>query len=181
MTQNILSQQQVEAISEVAEHPRNELLPKFLFELGIRLNEARLLDRSDLTKDADSWKISVRNQMTGEIRKLTLQESAPELENWLENHPRSEEDSPLLVDRNGNRITAHIINTILSHLGEKAKKSNKQLFGSKFEPKKSMVYNLRRSSAHHKINNDPDFNEAKVKWWFGWKTGRQVEFFRQEK
>lgn len=171
---HILDPQQVEALSEEAETPIKSLLPKLLFQLGLRAVEVENLDRSDLSKKGDIWEVSVRDQMKDETRVLLL-DCCKELETWLKNHPRSEEDDfSLLVDRDGETIPHHYINRILKHLGQEAQESNPQLFGNDFEPENLTIYDFRKSSAHHKINRS-DLNEAQVRWWFSWATNKPVE------
>lgn len=162
-------------MSKAADNSLESLLPKFLFELGLRNYELENLDISDLQERDDYWEISV--DYRDGTRRLMLVESVPELEAWLEDHPESEEHSPLLV-RNGKRITGQKIRLIVKKLGAKANESDKKLFGDECDPESLTPHDFRFSCALDKC--EKQFSNSLLKHWFGWSTSEIPRNYQEE-
>lgn len=185
---NLLSPKQVRMLSEVAQNPRDGLLPFFLLDSGGRTSEISDRKIGDFEQKDGYWVGTFHDSKNNkEDRTLPLVHCQSKLQTWLEYHPRSgDEDAPLWVclSNNGNadygsKMTKKAINSALKTLGERAEKKYPGEF-QRINVEKLSVYDFRHSSASWR-GTEKGFGLQQLMWWYAWiDTGRAKTYLKDD-
>lgn len=97
LPEDMLTLQEVRALVDAADNPRDRALVSILYESGCRLSEVTNILQKDVKID-QYGAIIVVNGKTG-MRRIRLIDSAPDLTLWLNNHPLKGDNNPLFNDR----------------------------------------------------------------------------------
>lgn len=167
---DILTPEEVLAMSQAADNMRDRAIPLALFETMVRNAEFRQWNIEDVLKGVKDGFAKIRVKGKGNIRyNAYLVESLPAVLAWCENHPlrAKEGKQPIWVslgrgkDKYGHRISPGSLNTILRNLAERA--------GVK---KKVTAHILRHSGITWKMKNG--FNPQILKKCIGHKQSSNV-------
>lgn len=159
----LLNENDIKRLLDVADHPRDKALISMLWESGCRVGELCSMLISNVEIDKYGLLISVHGK-TGS-RKLRLISSTQHLMTWLKMHPlRKDKSSPLWINfgsKNQNEIVSYPrVNNMLKKHFKKAgidKKSNPHIF--------------RHSRATYLANH---LTEFQMNQYFGWKQGSDM-------
>jgi integrase/recombinase XerD len=159
----IFTKAEVRKMIEAAGHPRNKAIVAMLYEGGLRIGELASLKIKNVAFDEYGAVIKVRGK-TGE-RVVRVVSSASLVAQWLEMHPRREdEEAPLWVNLSTNYkkegITYQGIAQNLKRIARKA--------GVK---KKVTPHIFRHSRATHLAKK---LTEAEMNVYFGWVQGSDM-------
>ncbi|MFH1840092.1 MAG: site-specific integrase [Nanoarchaeota archaeon] len=155
---DILTEDEVKKLIDVADHPRDKAFISLLYELGARVGEIGLLRIKDVTKDKYSFIIDLRGKTGHRTPRVVI--SDPYLTNWLNNHPLKDDlNAPLWVTlgmRAHQRLGYASVRKLLARLKKKA-------------GIKKRIYNhlFRHTRVTHLLGNK-QINEAQAKVYFGW-------------
>lgn len=97
LPEDMLTLQEVRALIDAADNPRDKALVSILYESGCRLSEITNIMQKDVKIDQYGAVIFV-NGKTG-MRRIRLIDSAPDIMLWLNNHPLKGDNNPLFNDR----------------------------------------------------------------------------------
>jgi integrase len=161
LPEEILTQEQVQAIIVAARRARDKALIAVLYESGCRIGEVLSLRMRQIQQHPHGVQITV-NGKTG-TRRLLLIASAPYLTAWLNEHPRrSDPDSPLWP-------TADYRTAGLSHgCASQIIKAAARRAGVRTAVN---PHNFRHSRATHLANH---LTEAQMKEYLGWVQGSDM-------
>lgn len=97
-TKDVLSEEEVYKMVDIAQHSRDKAIISLLYETGSRIGEIINLNVSDVVFDEKGYNFVSRGK-TGEVYKRVVNFKAVELlKNWLNNHPlREKSDAPLWI------------------------------------------------------------------------------------
>lgn len=97
-TKDVLSEEEVYKMVDIAQHLRDKAIISLLYETGSRIGEISDLNISDVVFDEKGYNFVSRGK-TGEVYKRVVNFKAVELlKNWLKNHPlREKSDAPLWI------------------------------------------------------------------------------------
>jgi integrase len=155
---DILTEQEIEKLIEVAEHPRDKAFISLLYELGARISEIGNLRIKDISRDKYSYIIDISGK-TGHRTPRVIQ-SDPYLTTWLNMHPmRDDPDAPLWVtigERQGGRMKYGSFRALLLRLVKKARLK-----------KRIHPHLFRHTRVTHLLRNK-QINESQCKVYFGW-------------
>lgn len=160
---DLLSEEDIQKLIQVAEHPRDKAFVSMLWESGARVSELGNLKIRNIIFDNYGTIITVQGK-TGS-RKIRLIASTPYLATWLNTHPlKHEADAPLWINigtRNHNKAMAYItLRALLQRLFQKAgikKRYNPHLFR----------HSRATFMAHH-------LTEFQMNQYFGWFQGSRM-------
>jgi integrase len=163
LPEELLTEEEVKALSEQAEHPRDKAFVQMLYESGCRIAELLTLRIKNVSFDDYGAILRVTGK-TGD-RRVRIVASSPSLATWLDIHPkRNEPECPLWLSRASktrllpfNYSTGNIL---LRRLAKKAgikKRVNPHLF--------------RHSRATILANK---LTEAQMKEYFGWTQSSEM-------
>jgi site-specific recombinase XerD len=123
--EQILTRQDIQNLIASVERQRDRALIALLWDSGARITEILDINIGDLAFDRYGATVIVDGK-TGQ-RKLRLISSVPDLQLWLERHPRADDPrSPLFITSRSfsggapRRLAGRTINNLLSRLGEQA-------------------------------------------------------------
>jgi len=167
-----LTASEVKKMSQQAENPRDKLLPVFMFETGSRVGEITGRDVSDNQYEGVRLKDVNLKQNYAEVeietekndktsrKTLTLVRSVGLLQDWIEKHPNTDQESKLFVtysnSSKGRNLDAARIKEILRDLADKAG-IEKTITNHVF----------RHSSATYK-GTELGWNQQRLMYWHGW-------------
>jgi len=123
----LLTRDDIKAIIEACDHPRDRALIACLYESGARRGEFLGLNIRNVEIDDRGAVIRLNpegDNKTG-TRRIRLIQSAVYLQNWIENHPNSQDrDAPLWISldqsRHGERLSEPGIRFLVKKLGRRA-------------------------------------------------------------
>ncbi len=156
---DILTENEVDRLIAVAEHPRDKAFIAMIYELGARIGEIGNMTIKDISRDEHSFILDLSGK-TGH-RTPRIVTSDPYLTSWLNVHPLKENpNAPLWVllgDRNKQeKMKYAAFRALLLRLKEKAK-IKKRLYPHLF----------RHTRVTHLLSNKL-INESQAKVYFGW-------------
>ncbi len=157
LPEEILSEEEIKKMIEVAEHPRDKAFIAVLYESGCRIGEMVNIKIKNVIFDKYGAQLIV-NGKTG-MRRIRLISSVPLLARWIELHPQKNDKEAFLWTgigtRNKNReITYEAIRAFLKKIARKAG-LNKRIY----------PYLFRHSRATFLASK---LTEAQMKEFFGW-------------
>jgi site-specific recombinase XerD len=157
MPEELLTEQDIQKLIEVSEHPRDKAFVSTLYESGCRIGELASIQLKHVTFDEYGAVILVDGK-TGR-RRLRLIASTPYLAVWLNNHPQKDDpDAPLWVTIGTRHKNKHMSYQSMSSLLRKlAKKAGIR--------KRVNPHTFRHSRATHLSTH---LTEAQMKEYFGW-------------
>jgi integrase len=98
-TDKILTEQEIDALRESADHPRNKALLEMLLDTGLRISALGTLRVQDVRLTGRAGTVTLNQEALGRkgaSGKRPLTWSKPYVANWLDTHPRSDDpDAPL--------------------------------------------------------------------------------------
>ena len=155
---DLLTENEVKRLIDVAEHPRDKAFISMLYELGARIGEIGGLRIKDVTKDEYSYLVDLSGKTGHRTPRIVI--SDPYITSWLNVHPmRNKPELPLWVVLEGER-RKHMhysgFRDLIVRLKEKAK-VRKRLYTHLF----------RHTRVTHLLLNK-EINEAQAKVYFGW-------------
>ncbi|KXB08102.1 hypothetical protein AKJ58_00945 [candidate division MSBL1 archaeon SCGC-AAA385D11] len=154
LPKEILSREEIARMAEAAERQRDEALVWVGYESGCRPGELLGLKVRDVEFDEYGGQIMVDGK-TGE-RRIRLVESAPQLKDWLFEHPKGNDpDAPIWLSGKGGSLGRWSWSRILKKLAEK-----------EGIEKRVHPHLLRHSRATHLAAHC--VNEAQLREIFGW-------------
>lgn len=160
---DLTTQQEVDQLTDKADHPRDKALVATLYESGCRIGEIGTL----LIKDVSFSKIGVHLNVIGKTgaRQVFLINAAHHLAVWLSIHPdKHNREAPLWVNigntHRGQQMNYPAIRKLLYNLFKKAGVN-----------KKSKPHNFRHARATHLASG---LNEFQMCQHFGWKLGSKM-------
>jgi site-specific recombinase XerD len=159
----LLTEEDINKLIEVAKHPRDKAMIAFLYESGCRVGELLSLQIRHVVFD-EFGAIVTLNGKTG-MRKIMVVSSVPHLSTWIENHPFNDtSDSPLWIAISNHNRSDPVLypnfRRILNRLGRKAKIN-----------KKMNPHAFRHSRATHMASH---LTEAQMNNYFGWVQGSKM-------
>jgi len=158
LPEELLTEEEVEAMASKAMNPRDRAFVLVLYESGVRIGEMLKLRIKHVSFDKYGAILMV-NGKTG-MRRVRIIASAPALAEWLENHPmRDEGEAPLWIGMwTKNYMKPLDYPAVIKILKTLAKRAGikKRLYPHLF----------RHSRASHLANK---LTEAQMKEYFGWK------------
>lgn len=98
-------------------HPRDHAMLSIFATLGLRRNELRMLDRSDIRWDTDE--LVVRHAKGGKQRLLPLEPVKTSLERWLGQREQADTEA-IFLTRVGTRISNRHIRSLVKRYGHEA-------------------------------------------------------------
>jgi integrase len=153
LPEEMLSEEDIERLINVAENPRDKAFIAILYESGCRIGEMLFLRLKHINFDQYGAQLLV-NGKTG-YRRVRIIASAPYLTDWINRHPkRDDPEAPLWVTRDYE---------IMSYAALRI--SFKRLFKKAGVRKKINFHNFRHSRATYLANH---LTEAQMKEFFGW-------------
>jgi integrase/ribosomal protein L40E len=158
--EKILTVEQIQAMIDVSDNPRDKAMVATLYESGTRIGELMSARIKDLVFDEYGAIISITKSKTKE-RKIRLVSSVPLLKNWINNfHPfKNNEEAPLFTSFHhgnyGGFIISHVAWVIIKQIARRAK-INKNV----------SCHTLRHSRASHLSGTI--FHEPEMRIFFGW-------------
>ena len=163
LPEEMLVEEDIEALINNAQNPRDKALISLLWETGARIGELIDLTVGSIEDHRHGLKIVVDGK-TGS-RRLPLIESVPYLNQWLEEHPdRKNKDAPLWVNigdvNEGKKMNYPAIRKMLNDV------CNRSGIEKPVNP-----HNFRHSRATYMATR---FTEAQMCEWFGWVQGSDI-------
>lgn len=160
LPEDMLTEDEVQRLIQVASGLRNKAFISMLYESGCRISELLLMRLRSIQFDEHGAKINVPAIKTGS-RRIRIVLSVPLLTAWMDNHPfKDNADSFLWIDNRMKRLGYGSASALLKRLAKKA--------GIK---KKVNPHNFRHSRATYMANH---LTEAQMKEYFGWIQGSDM-------
>lgn len=160
LPEDLYTEEDVEKLIETAENPRDKAFIALLWETGARIGEIINLKVSSFEDREHGKKVVVRGK-TG-ARRLPVISSIPQLQNWLNNHPRKEDpEAPLWCRLNGKKAGEQVSYRYLT-------KMLKKTAGKADIDKPANPHHFRHSRATYLANR---LTESQLSEWFGWVQG----------
>jgi site-specific recombinase XerD len=165
LPEDLVTEEEIEKMIKVADHPRDKAMVALLYESGFRIEELLTLCIKNIRFDEYGAKIMVRQGKTG-MRLIRIVASVPLISTWIENHPFSDNpDSPLWIGigtRNKNELMCYnnaryLLIKLLKKAGIK-KRIHPHLF--------------RHSRATH--FKKKKFSDIQMCHYFGWVDGSKM-------
>ncbi len=157
----ILSQDEVQALIAAARIPRDKAFIAALYESGCRIGELLGLRMKHVQQHPHGYQIAVNGKKGS--RRLLLIASAPYLTTWLNQHPmRDDPKAPFWVtaDYRAAQLSYAQVSAILKRISRRAGIH-----------KAVNPHNFRHSRATHLANH---LTEAQMKEYFGWVQGSDM-------
>jgi len=153
LPEEMLSEDDIKNLINVAENPRDKAFIAILYESGCRIGEMLFLRLKHINFDQYGAQLLVDGK-TG-YRRVRIIASAPYLTEWINKHPRKDDpESPLWITRDYE---------IMSYAALRI--SFKRIFKKAGVHKKINFHNFRHSRATYLANH---LTEAQMKEYFGW-------------
>jgi integrase len=177
-----LTEEEIEALRESADHPRNKALLEMLIDTGLRISAIGTLRVQDVDLNGRAGTVTLNQEAVGRkgaSGKRPLTWSKPYVANWLDVHPRAgDPDAPLfhrLTTPNGGwdddddgALTYYTLQKILKQIAEDAGVPRE-----KVNP-----HNFRKTAISQWIRQG--FSEQEIKHRATWvKDSRQFETYSQ--
>jgi integrase len=176
-----LTEDEINALREAADHPRNKALLEMLIDTGLRISAIGTLRVQDVDLNGRAGTVTLNQEAVGRkgaSGKRPLTWSKPYVANWLDVHPRSDDpDAPLfhrLTEPNGGwdeddgALTYYHLQRILKQIAEEAGVDR-----DKVNP-----HNFRKTAITQWIRQG--FSEQEIKHRATWvKDSRQFETYSQ--
>ncbi len=156
---DIMTEREIEKLTEVAEHPRDKAFISMLYELGARIGEIGALRIRDISRDKYSFIVDLSGKTGHRTPRIVV--SDPHLSSWLNIHPlKGDPNAPLWI-KLGNREKHERMNysafrALVLRLKERAK-IKKRVYPHLF----------RHTRVTHLLSNR-QINESQAKVYFGW-------------
>ncbi|MFC1803524.1 tyrosine-type recombinase/integrase [Thermoproteota archaeon] len=163
LPEELVTEEEVKKLIEVAENPRDKAFVSVLYESGCRVGELASVQLKHVTFD-DYGAILLVDGKTGR-RRVRVISSTPAIGTWLDNHPQKDDpEAPLWISL-GTRGHHTLISysAICSMLRRLARKANIK--------KKVNPHKFRHSRATHLATH---LTEAQMKEHFGWTQGSNM-------
>ncbi|MBD3184978.1 tyrosine-type recombinase/integrase [Candidatus Poribacteria bacterium] len=156
---DILTEEEVKKLIDVAEHSRDKAFISMLYELGARIGEIGSLRIKEVTRDKYGYIVDLEGKTGHRTPRIVI--SDPHITQWLNTHPlRDKPESPLWI-RIGHRV-----------------KEDKMTYGAFRELLLRLVARagIKRRVYHHLFRHtrvthlliNKQINEAQAKVYFGW-------------
>jgi integrase/recombinase XerD len=163
LPEELLTEDEVKRMAEVARHPRDKALVLVLYESGCRIGEVLSLKMRNIEFDEYGAVLTVKGK-TG-MRRVRIIASSPALATWISNHPLRDNRDVYLWISLGTRDRDHLLTyrglaDILKRIALQA--------GIK---KRIYPHLFRHSRATHLANH---LTEAQLKQHFGWVQGSDM-------
>jgi len=160
---NFLTNEELEKLLSILNHPRDKALIMLLRETGIRIGEALALDVRDVEFTERYGRLHIRSSKTAE-RYVEFVLSIPYVKAWLSVHPDPRPNSPLFVTLRGKvrRLDYYGVRSILRRALKKAgieKRVHPHLF---------------RHQVATELLSLERLPEEAVRIYLGWKRGSQM-------
>jgi len=153
LPEEMLSEDDIKNLINVAENPRDKAFIAILYESGCRIGEMLFLRLKHINFDQYGAQLLVDGK-TG-YRRVRIIASAPYLTEWINKHPRKDDpEAPLWISRVYETMTYAALRITFKRLFKKA--------GVR---KKINFHNFRHSRATYLANH---LTEAQMKEFFGW-------------
>jgi len=153
--EQLLTEDEVKRMIQVAANPRDRAFVAVLYESGCRIGEMLSLRVKNITFDRYGAVIAVPHFCKTGMRRVRIISSVPYLTEWLNRHPdQGNPEAYLWQSREGTQLSYPRARHILSDLARKAG-IGKRVFPHLF----------RHSRATHLANH---LTEAQMKEYFGW-------------
>jgi len=156
---DILTEQEIEKLIEMAEHPRDKAFVAMLYELGARIGEIGSLRIKDVSRDKYSFVVDLTGKTGHRTPRIVI--SDPYLGSWLNMHPlKNNQNAPLWVmlgNRNKNK-----------KMGYGAFRALVLRLKSKTKIKKRIHPHLFRHTRVTHLLRNKQINESQAKVYFGW-------------
>jgi len=153
LPEEMLSEDDIKNLINVAENPRDKAFIAILYESGCRIGEMLFLRLKHINFDQYGAQLLVDGK-TG-YRRVRIIASTPYLTEWINKHPRKDDpESPLWITRDYE---------IMSYAALRI--SFKRIFKKAGVHKKINFHNFRHSRATYLANH---LTEAQMKEYFGW-------------
>jgi len=153
LPEEMLSEDDIKNLINVAENPRDKAFIAILYESGCRIGEMLFLRLKHINFDQYGAQLLVDGK-TG-YRRVRIIASAPYLTEWINKHPRKDDpESPLWITRDYE---------IMSYAALRI--TFKRIFKKAGVHKKINFHNFRHSRATYLANH---LTEAQMKEFFGW-------------
>ena len=123
LPEDLLTQEEVKRMIEVAEHPRDKAFISALYESGCRIGEIGTLNIKNVVFDEYGAQIIVDGK-TG-VRRVRLIACVPYLTTWINNHPsRNDPEAPLWVSigtfHHGKELSYSSFRSLIQSVAKKA-------------------------------------------------------------
>jgi len=156
---DILTEREIEKITEAAEHPRDKAFISMLYELGARIGEIGALRIKDISRDKYSFIIDLTGKTGHRTPRIVI--SDPYLSSWLNMHPlKNNPSAPLWImlgnRKKNDRMNYGAFRALVLRLKERAK-IRKRIYPHLF----------RHTRVTHLLSNK-QINESQAKVYFGW-------------
>jgi len=183
---DLLTEEEVDKLIEVAEHPRDKAFISMLYELGARIGEIGSLRIKDIKADCGGYLINLEGK-TGQRNPIIIR-SAGALTVWLNQHPlRHKPEAPLwvIINRvNGKHKKVLKEGEVLKrHLTFKKKNEKfdyhnfvlliRRLVSRAGITKKVHAHLFRHTRVTHVLTNG-EMTETQAKVYFGWVPNTKV-------
>jgi integrase/recombinase XerD len=156
---DILTEEEIKRLIDVAEHIRDKAFISMLYELGARIGEIGGLSIKDVARDKYGYIVDLEGKTGHRTPRIVV--SDPYLTNWINSHPlKDKPDAPLWI-MIGNRVKGErmeypAFRALVQRLVEKAN-IKKRVYPHLF----------RHTRATHLLINK-QINESQAKVYFGW-------------
>lgn len=162
--EELLTENEISALVEAADNPRDKALIAALYESGCRVSEIANIRIKHIKFDEYGAQVVVSGK-TG-MRRVRLVSSIPYLSTWLQNHPNKENPEAYVFvklrgDEKGRRAEYGTIRVALRKIADRAK-----IPLSKVNP-----HNFRHSRATYLAKY---MTEAQMNQYFGWVQGSDM-------
>ncbi len=157
-----LSEEEIVAMIEAAEHPRDKALIALAYEAGLRIGELAGIKIKDITWNDRGARIRVRGK-TGE-RVIPIVMSSPYLRRWLDIHPLKDPDSYVFCSLSQRNFAEPLEYQSLTKIIKDAAK--------KAGIKKRVYPHILRHSRASKLANY--LTESQMSQYFGWVQGSDM-------
>lgn len=156
---DILTENEIERLINVAEHPRDKAFVSMLYELGARIGEIGTLSIKDISRDKYSFILDLSGKTGHRTPRIVTSDSY--LSTWLNMHPlKNDPNAPLWImigNRNKQqRMHYSAFRALILRLKDKAK-IKKRIYPHLF----------RHTRVTHLLSNK-QINESQAKVYFGW-------------
>lgn len=156
---DILTEREVEKLTQVAEHPRDKAFISMLYELGARVGEIGSLRIKDISRDQYSFIVDLSGKTGHRTPRIVM--SDPYLAAWMNMHPlKTNSNAPLWImlgNRNKHeKMTYAAFRALVLRLKKRAK-IKKRIYPHLF----------RHTRVTHLLGNK-QINESQAKVYFGW-------------
>lgn len=162
----LLEPEDIKAMINAAQNPRDKCLVHILYDSGARLNEIRDVQLKDIDFNGKSVDVKFKTLKSDKgPRTLSLVPSAGAIKDWIEEHPKKQDKNAYLFCNIGNKRRGEKIGVrnIYHILDRVAKHANVD--------KAHNPHAFRHACASSKSQW---MTEAQMNYWLGWKMGSDM-------